>query len=166
MKTSIHHVHLNVSNSEKSLPFYEALLKHLGYRIIDKSPTHIGASNGTTDLWLVQAEKNDEETYFHRKGAGLNHIAFRVSLRKDVVDFNRNFLKKRGMATLYGSPRLFPEYHKGYFAVYFEDPDRVKLEVVYIPKFRDRTKKSKNLLLLPKSANFSLEQQAVRLSKN
>ena len=29
------------------------------------------------------------------------------------------------------SPVEFPEYHVGYYAVFFEDSDRIKLEVVY-----------------------------------
>jgi hypothetical protein len=32
---------------------------------------------------------------------------------------------------LYGGPKEYPEYRKGYYAVYFEDPDRIKLEFVH-----------------------------------
>ena len=39
----------------------------------------------------------------------------------------------RGLAPLYGTPREFPEYAPGYYAVFFEDPDRIKLEVVHVP---------------------------------
>ncbi len=143
MKTSIHHVHLNVSDAGKSLPFYKSLLGTLGYKIIDQSQNHLGASNGTTDLWIVQASSRYLNRLFHRKEAGLNHIAFRVSAKKKVEDFVRKYLKKRKIKTLYGSPRLFPEYRKGYFSVYFEDPDRVKLEVVYFPKARPSKKTRK-----------------------
>jgi catechol 2,3-dioxygenase-like lactoylglutathione lyase family enzyme len=70
---------------------------------------------------------------FHRKRAGLNHVAFRVDQRGDVDRFRREFLEPRGLATLYGTPREFPEYAPGYYAVFFEDPDRIKLEVVHLP---------------------------------
>jgi catechol-2,3-dioxygenase len=164
MKASIQHIHLNVSDAGRSIPFYEAFTKFLGYRMIDKGSDHIGFSNGTTDLWIVQAEEKDTDNSFHRKGAGLNHIAFRVSLRKDVVDFNRDFLRKRDIPTLYDSPKIFTEYHKGYFAVYFEDPDRVKLEVVYIPKFRDRSKLTKGKVLGPKSDHLPVASGVARFS--
>jgi len=138
MKTAIHHVHLNVSEAKKSIPFYKSLLKFLGYRIVDQSTTHIGASNGSTGLWIVQAERKYTNRLFHRKDVGLNHIAFRVASPKAVEHFVRKFLRRKKIKPLYGSPRLFPEYRKGYFAVYFEDPDRVKLEVVYLPRRRSR----------------------------
>jgi len=152
MKTHIHHVHLNISNAKDSLPFYESLLKYLGYRIIDKSPKHIGASNGTTDLWVVQSEGKDQANSFQAKGTGLNHIAFRVSKHKEVLDFDREFLKKWKIVNLYNSPRVFPLYHKGYFSVYFEGPDKVELEVFYIPHFKDRPKKIKKGGLLAQTA--------------
>jgi len=145
MKTHIHHVHLNVANAKDSLPFYEDLLKYLDYRIIDKGPKHIGASNGTTDLWVVQIEGNYKENPNQARGTGLNHIAFRVPRHQDVLDFDREFLKKWKITNLYNSPRIFPLYHKGYFSVYFEGPDRVELEVFYIPQYKDRLKKNKKI---------------------
>ena len=39
-------------------------------------------------------------------------------------------------ASLYRTPREFPEYRPGYYAVFFEDPDRLKLEVVHLPAGR------------------------------
>jgi catechol 2,3-dioxygenase-like lactoylglutathione lyase family enzyme len=130
MKALVYHIQLNVSNARKSLPFYRDMLNWLGYRIVDESPEHIGASNGTTDLWVIEVEKKHSRKLHHRKGAGLNHIAFRVHSKKAVDDFFRKFLKPRKIKTLYQSPKLFPEYSKDYYAVYFEDPDRIKLEVV------------------------------------
>lgn len=38
-----------------------------------------------------------------------------------------------GISTLYGAPREYPEYRHGYYGVFFEDPDRLKLEVAYVP---------------------------------
>jgi len=32
---------------------------------------------------------------------------------------------------LYGGPKEWQNYDPGYYAVYFEDPDRIKLELVY-----------------------------------
>ena len=47
--------------------------------------------------------------------------------------FRDEFLAPRGLGTLYGTPREFPEYAPGYYAVFFEDADRLKLEVVHVP---------------------------------
>ena len=67
------------------------------------------------------------------KRAGLNHVAFRVERREDVDRFRRELLLPRGIPTLYDTPREFPEYAPGYYAVFFEDPDRIKLEVTHVP---------------------------------
>jgi hypothetical protein len=31
---------------------------------------------------------------------------------------------------LYDGPKEYPDYSNGYYAVYFEDPDRIKLELL------------------------------------
>jgi len=135
-KASVYHIQINVSDARRSLPFYKSLFSHLGYRIVDESPGHIGVSNGTTDLWIIQSGKGHLKRKFHRKGPGLNHISFGVDSPESVKKFTRDFLRKKKIKPLYRSPRLFPEYHKDYFAVYFEDPDRIKLEVTYVPRRR------------------------------
>ncbi len=130
-KASVYHIQINVSNARRSLPFYRAFLSYWGYRVVDQSPKHVGMSNGTTDFWIIAVEKGRSQGGFHRKAPGLNHIALRVNSKEAVRTFTREFLRKRKMKVLYGSPRLFPEYHPDYYAVYFEDPDRVKWEVVH-----------------------------------
>ena len=47
--------------------------------------------------------------------------------------FRAEFMTPRKLAALYGTPREFPEYRPGYYAVFFEDPDRLKLEIVHFP---------------------------------
>ena len=128
MKASLYHIQLNVSDSKKSLPFYRDLLTYFEYEIIDESDEHIGASNNTTDFWILQAEHKDN--VFHRKNAGVNHIAFKVASKEEVDQFCKEFLAPRNITTLYDSPKPFTEYSEDYYAVFFEDPDRLKIEVV------------------------------------
>src|SRR5438132_2632970 len=70
---------------------------------------------------------------YHRKRVGLNHIAFRTSSRAAVRQLYRNYLPPKKIPTLYGGPKEWKDYDPGYYAVYFEDPDRIKLELVYVP---------------------------------
>ncbi len=132
MKTRVYHLQINVSDPKKSLPFYRDLLEYFDYKIIDESEEHIGASNDTTDFWIIATESEFKNNAFHRKNTGLNHISFRVEDRKDIDRFHEEFLKPRGIATLYSSPKDYPEYSENYYAVFFEDPDRIKLEVAYL----------------------------------
>lgn len=133
MKARVYHVQVNVRDAAVSLPFWKALLGYLEYRPVHEERDVAGYSNGTTDLWLIGTERAHTGAGFHRKRAGLNHVAFRVERREDVDRFRREFLDARGIPTLYDTPRDFPEYSPGYYAVFFEDPDRLKLEVAHVP---------------------------------
>ena len=48
-----------------------------------------------------------------------------------VDSFVEGFLSPRRIETLYGGAKAYPDYGQSYYAVYFEDPDRIKIEVVY-----------------------------------
>jgi hypothetical protein len=60
-------------------------------------------------------------------------VAFRVERREEVDRFRAEFMTPRRLPPLYDTPREFPEYRPGYYAVFLEDPDRLKLEVVHLP---------------------------------
>lgn len=131
MKTSLYHIQVNISDPKKSLPFYKNFFKYFEYKIIDEGESYIGVINGTTDFWIMETEKEYKNSPFHRKNTGLNHLAFKVGTKNDVNKFVEQFLKPRDIKPLYDSPKPVPEYMKDYYAVFFEDPDRIKLEVMY-----------------------------------
>jgi catechol 2,3-dioxygenase-like lactoylglutathione lyase family enzyme len=138
MKSFIYHFQVNVSNKEKSLPFWKDMLSYLDYKVVDEGGWGIGMGDNLTDIWIMPTEEKYKMNKYHRKGTGLNHIAFGVSTHEDVDKFIEEFLKPKNINFLYDSPREYPEYEKGYYAVFFEDPDRIKLEVVYKPGFDER----------------------------
>ncbi len=133
MKARVYHIQVNVRDAAVSLPFWKALLDYLEYRTVLEERDIAGFSNGTTDLWIMATDGAHAGAGFHRKRPGLNHVAFRVEQRGDVDRFCHEFLEVRGIPTLYGPPRDFPEYTPGYYAVFFEDPDRLKIEVAHVP---------------------------------
>jgi catechol 2,3-dioxygenase-like lactoylglutathione lyase family enzyme len=126
MKAHLYHIQLNVTD----IQFYRDFFAFLEYRVIDQSPEHLGVSDGQTDFWIIRTDNEYVELPYHRKACGLNHLALRVATPKDVDRFCAEFLTARNIKPLYGSPKTFPEYHPEYYAVYFEDPDRIKLEIV------------------------------------
>lgn len=148
MKAGLYHVELRVSNFRKSHSFYDALFRRLGWKQIDRGSDYCGWE-GTVpysgNVWIIQADRPYRTRGFHRKRPGLNHLAFMVSTREEVDRFHRDFLLKRRVPVLYGGPKEHPEYHKGYYAVYFEDPDRIKLEVTHIP-LRPRTRRAAGVI--------------------
>ena len=135
MKTSLYHIQINVSDAIKSLPFYKDFFDYFEYKIIDESSEHIGVSNGTTDFWIIETENGFKKELFHRKNTGINHLAFQVSSKDDVDIFFEDFVKLRELPVLYETPKFFPEYGEGYYSLFFEGPDRIKIEVVHKLKF-------------------------------
>src|SRR3989344_986051 len=129
MKTVLQHISLNVSDLARSKAFYKEVLGYLGFHAHSEGKDYIGLTQGATGVWIGEAEPARKRNKFHRKNPGVNHLAFRAESREEVDRF-AEFLKEKGIPALYGSPRLFPEYGKDYYAVYFEDPDRLKLELV------------------------------------
>lgn len=130
MKAEVFHLQINVSNPF-SLPFYKELLQYFEYKMIDEGDEQIGMSNGTVDFWIVKTEEKHQNKKFHRKGPGLNHIAFKVKKREEVGRFHKELLEKKEIKSLYNAPRAFQDYAKNYDAFFFEDPERIKIEVVF-----------------------------------
>lgn len=130
MKSYLYHTKICVTSPAKSIPFYKDFFAYLGYRVIDESKNHLGVSNGKDDFWIVPISKTGERK-FKEGSVGLHHLAFMVNGKKEVDKFYIDFLLSRKIKTLYKSPRLFPQYTKDYYAVFFKDPDGMKIEVVY-----------------------------------
>jgi catechol 2,3-dioxygenase-like lactoylglutathione lyase family enzyme len=127
---NIRHVEINVSNFEKSKAFYRDFLEWLGYKQIVGGKDFAGWGNGETEIFVTYLGRY-KESGFHRQRVGLNHISFQATSREDVDRFHSEFLVPRSIKVLYGGPKEYPEYRKDYYAVYFEDPDRIKLELVH-----------------------------------
>jgi len=122
---SLEHLDISVSELERSGAFWAAFLKDLGYREFAKSATGWSWTNDESTVFLLQAESGYLDPPYHRKRVGLNHLAFGVSDPKQV-DAMATRLKERNVPLLYGGPRT----GRTTYAVFFEDPDRIKIEVV------------------------------------
>ena len=133
MKATIGHIGINLSNSKQSFLFWKELLSYLDFQIIEEGNSHFDANDGTSYLCISEVEEKYKANGFHRKRIGLNHIALKVSSPKLVDQFVADFLTPRNIPVLYDGVKAYPEYLEGYYAVYFEDPDRIKVEIVYEP---------------------------------
>ncbi len=108
-----------------------------GCSVVDELRAHLGPrgcgwwGNGDVQIFLVRCENQFSGSGFHRKRVGLNHVAFRAESKEEVDRFYKQFLAPKRVTVLYDGPRVHPEYGPSYYAVYFEDPDRIKLEFVH-----------------------------------
>ena len=130
--TGVHHVDLVVSSIERSLPFYRDLLGPLGYHRISEVEGERGETiwyfGGTeVEVGLRQAQSGDGHD---RYSVGLHHLAFEAYAR-GVVDERYEWLLSVG-AEIESEPQEYA-YEPGYYAVFFYDPDGLKLEIVHVP---------------------------------
>jgi catechol 2,3-dioxygenase-like lactoylglutathione lyase family enzyme len=136
MRGSIHHLDLTVKDPWSSRPFYEAVLGFMGYRVVREDKRGFDwelaeAAGGPMSIGLMQAEGPGRERLHDRYAPGLHHVAWRAASRHDV-DRLYELLGKIG-ATVLDPPSDYPAYGDGYYAVFFADPDGLKLEFVYVP---------------------------------
>jgi catechol 2,3-dioxygenase-like lactoylglutathione lyase family enzyme len=94
-------------------------ISHMGARLFVQKGGHL--------LTFVQVEAKYLDVSYHRCRVGLNHLAFAVPTRPEVDDFHRALVEKQ-------IPLLYEEKYpfaggEDYYAVFFEDPDRMKVEV-------------------------------------
>ena len=122
---------LNASNFEKSKIFYSEMFEILGWKKFMEEENVISWINGDFSFWLNETEPEFKKNKFHRKNTGLNHIAFIVNSKEEVDEFYNKFLSNKKNIILYDTPKKYPEYGDKYYAVFFEDPDRIKIEVTY-----------------------------------
>ncbi len=133
---SLAHIEINVSNIEVSKVFYAKVLQPLDWEQFDlDDPSVVGfKAPDNTHLFLVQTEEEYIADGFHRKQTGLNHLAFRVD-SQEKVDMYSAFLDQNNIKKIYHvDPKDYSSEYASehYYAVFFEDPDRVKLEVVFL----------------------------------
>ena len=128
MKGTVHHFELYVSNLENSIHFWGWLLEELGYSLYQEWPKGKSWKLDSTYLVFVQTEERFLDVPYHRCRTGLNHLAFHAESREQV-DALTNQFAIRGVRILY--PDTHP-YSGGapHYAVYVEDPDRMKVEIV------------------------------------
>jgi catechol 2,3-dioxygenase-like lactoylglutathione lyase family enzyme len=120
----IDHLSIRVSDHEKSKLFYGRLFEFLGFRIEAEYPDTTGWTNGHTLFWIAQADGQARRHKHHIGEVGFHHYAFRLRSRKDVDDLD-GFLRNELKATVVDPAG---EYYDDYYAVFFLDPDGMKLE--------------------------------------
>ena len=124
----LHHVELYVSNLERSRVFWSWFLDLMGYELYQEWPEGFSYLKDSSYLVFVQTEAKYLQPEYHRCRTGLNHLAFWAKSRAQIDEITRQ-LKEQGAVILY------PERHpyaggEGYYALFFEDPDRIKVELV------------------------------------
>ncbi|MFL5871524.1 MAG: VOC family protein [Solirubrobacterales bacterium] len=133
----VDHLDLVVTDLERSLAFYTALLEPLGFDRTSEIEgergervVYIGGA-GVASVSLRVAQSSAHPTPYDRYAVGIHHLAF-VASSRDQVDERAAWLRDRG-AEIESEPREY-DYTPNYYAVFFYDPDGIKLEIVHRPQ--------------------------------
>jgi catechol 2,3-dioxygenase-like lactoylglutathione lyase family enzyme len=136
----IDHLVLSVGDFARSKEFYRKLLGFLGFKLKYDYSDMAGWSNGKTLFWISAADAKGRKHKYRKGDIGFHHYAFELSSRRDVDELGA-FLEANGM-TVVDPPGEY--YGRSYYAVYFTDPDGMKLEgMVYKPPPKKRGAKKK-----------------------
>ena len=122
----IDHIYITVSNLERSEKFYDVVMKMLGFRKNQfqlEGEKHIQYYNRHFGYVLRPARSRDPHNSY---SPGLHHFCLRVQGEKEVMEV-ANRLKEQDIPVT--EPKRYPEYAPDYFAVFFSDPDGVRLEI-------------------------------------
>jgi glyoxylase I family protein len=130
----VDHIYLTVSDLERSEPFYDRLMRLLGFRKGDKAiagDPHAHYFNRVVQVTIRPARSEASHDPY---APGLHHICLQLPGRMDV-DAAAGALLELGIAS--SEPRLYPEYNPDYYATFFEDPDGIRWELVGRTPYRD-----------------------------
>jgi catechol 2,3-dioxygenase-like lactoylglutathione lyase family enzyme len=134
--SGVHHVDLVVSSIERSLPFYRDLLGPLGWHGLSEVEGERGETiwylwgPGTFASVGLRAAQSETPGGFDRYRIGLHHLAFEAYSR-GLVDERAQWLRQQEIEIESG-PQEYT-YQPGYYAVFFYDPDGMKLEILHVP---------------------------------
>ena len=129
----IDHIYVTVSNMERSERFYDAVMQALGFRKNEfqiDGEKHIQYYNRQFGYVLRPARGKEKHNPY---APGLHHLCFRVEGEAEVKAAAR-MLKEANIPV--SEPRRYAEYAPDYFAVFFSDPDGIRLEITNYRKER------------------------------
>jgi glyoxylase I family protein len=133
---AIDHVDLVVSSLERSLPFYEGLLRHLGYAEVGdivgergERVIYVSRAGGVGSVGL--RERHSPGAPFDRYALGIHHLALAAPDRA-TVDRLGAWAAAEGVE-IESEPREY-DYTPDYYALFLHDPDGLKIEVVHRPR--------------------------------
>lgn len=122
----VDHVYLTVSDMVRSLAFYDTVLGLLDFRALDApigGDPHRHYFNKVMQISIRPAKGGTHDPY----APGLHHLCLQVA-DKAAVDRIARLLRDAGIEI--SDPALYPQYADDYYAIFFDDPDRIRHEIV------------------------------------
>jgi catechol 2,3-dioxygenase-like lactoylglutathione lyase family enzyme len=121
------HIYLAVSDMVRAEKFYDTVLSLLDFRKGDKAiagDPHRHYFNRVMQISIRPARSKAAHDPY---APGLHHLCLQIADR-DAVDRAHALLTSAGIKV--SEPALYPEYAEDYYAIFFEDPDGLRFEIV------------------------------------
>lgn len=123
----IHHVEIYVTDLERTIAFWTPFMAFLGYEPDRWSGGMNYRCEDGAYFCFLPAPPEHVGAGYHRQRVGLNHLAFHGRSRAHVDEI-AEWVKSTGHTVLYEDRHPFAG-GPGYYALFCEDPDRIKVEV-------------------------------------
>ena len=123
----IDHIYVTVSDLSRSEKFYDRVMRILGFRkntFTNEGDHHIQYYN--RHFGFVLRPARSAHATHDPLAPGLHHFCFRVEDAATVDAIAKRFAED-GVAC--SSSQLYPDYAPDYYAIFFSDPDGIRLEV-------------------------------------
>ena len=120
------HIYLAVSDFARAEKFYDQVLGLLDFRKIDApigGDPHRHYFNKAMQISIRPARGGTHDPY----APGLHHLCLQVQ-DNAAVDRIAGLLRSLGIETT--GPAQYPQYADDYYAIFFADPDGIRLEIV------------------------------------
>jgi glyoxylase I family protein len=127
MITGLDHLYLSVSDFSRSEIFYDRVLAGLGFKKGDKpvgGDAHAHYFNPSLQISIRPAQVEQKHDPY---APGVHHICLQADNRA-AVDTIEELLRGLGVDVVAAAD--YPEYNDDYYALFFEDPDGIRFEVV------------------------------------
>ncbi len=141
------HIDLSVGDPDVSIPFYAAFFESLGFMRFPSDDPEFAGDAPRRAAWFIRysngpffgvevrpATPESRERRHDRYAPGLHHLAFHAESREVVNRVHERVVAAGGRVLDPPADYSGQEgYGNGYYAVFFADPDGVKLEAVFEP---------------------------------
>ncbi|GCF95915.1 hypothetical protein NRIC_38060 [Enterococcus florum] len=139
MPYRFHHLHITVKDLAASERFYDQFLSILGWDISNKYKGELPHANMSVVEYMSESldfaicsPKEDLACLDIdvRTPKAVQHMAFEADSKQEVDDFFEK-IRQLDVSILHNQPKYYKKIAPQYYAVFFEDPNKVRLEVFH-----------------------------------
>lgn len=139
MQPRIDHIQITVKDFEQAVKFYDQLMPILGFDLSKKGGGRVEAHDfdvaeyvhDNIVIGINSPRKKFKDDLVHRRKPGsLHHLAFRANSAKEVDDVYPKIASIPDVQIV-DPPKFYPQHGEAYYALFFKDPDGIKLEIMF-----------------------------------